>query len=318
MSGILDNKRRVLDVFITQEGRRQLALGNFKIESFTFSDSGVRYAPDSVSGSFDATSTVYFEASELPQHAITFESDDDGNLNPFKNGEGLSVVNGQLLSYSDESSTFVTGVDLVSLGTTFLQQTVENFRKLHPLSTRDDLFDVNGFGVGGSNVQFVISNDRPIRKEFYETNLTVEESLFNDQRFANATNFRYLPPINRTDDSIDKTNPESTKNFHLGSYPKLGQTERVTQFSDLAVELSLVESLGYMRTLKFDPTSKQNNLLVQAFERTHERLGKLEIVDFGRFKHGSTDVHVFFVGKLLTDDNDTHTFAHMFTLVFEA
>ena len=38
MSGILDNKSRVLDTVITTEGRRQLAEGGVDIQYVTFTD----------------------------------------------------------------------------------------------------------------------------------------------------------------------------------------------------------------------------------------------------------------------------------------
>ena len=53
MSGILNKKQRFVDTVITDEGRRQLASGDFKIEFATFSDSEAFYRADLASGTFD-------------------------------------------------------------------------------------------------------------------------------------------------------------------------------------------------------------------------------------------------------------------------
>ena len=38
MAGILDNKLRIMDVAITEEGKRQISSGRLKIEFATFTD----------------------------------------------------------------------------------------------------------------------------------------------------------------------------------------------------------------------------------------------------------------------------------------
>jgi hypothetical protein len=85
MSGILDNKSRVLDTILTNEGKRQIARGDLKVEYISYSDVGTYYAKDLISGSADASSRLYFEQCSLPQDQITFEADDSGNIKPFNN-----------------------------------------------------------------------------------------------------------------------------------------------------------------------------------------------------------------------------------------
>lgn len=326
MSGILDNKRRVLDVIITQEGKRQIATGDLKIESFSFTDNGVRYAPDILSGSFDATSTIYLEACNLPQDSITFESNEQGHIQPFKNNEGIQVIDGQLIQYDETDDVdimqLLKGRDFEVSGTLLLTQTLENFKKLQVISTKDDLFDTDGFGVGNSNVEFLLTDQRPITKKTrWSSNVNKEESLFNDPRLSRAINFQYLPPINKTEEIIDKTDYLTTKKFQLGEFPKLGKTNiNEVTYEQLNSELGFFSSMGYEKIIKFDPTSKYNNLMLQVFEKRFNQLSKMEIIDFGRHKTADQNypfAHIFFVGKLFTDDNDTHTFAHLFTLVFE-
>jgi hypothetical protein len=78
--------------------------------------------------------------------------------------------------------------------------------------------------------------------------------------------------------------------------------------------------LGYSTTIRFDPTSTDNNLVGQFFEISNDKLKKLDIVDYGRLMTGdpsSPVAHVFFVGKTIVDEKGTDTFLHLFTLVFE-
>lgn len=84
MSGILDNKSRILDAILTIEGRRQMAAGSFQVSYASFSDSDVAYLPDADDGHADVSSRVYLEATNLPQDQITFEADDSGRLIPFR------------------------------------------------------------------------------------------------------------------------------------------------------------------------------------------------------------------------------------------
>lgn len=52
--GFLDRKNRVLDVVLTEEGRRQLALGELEFAFFSLHDDGIDYDPTiSESGSLD-------------------------------------------------------------------------------------------------------------------------------------------------------------------------------------------------------------------------------------------------------------------------
>jgi len=111
MSGILDSKSRIIDAMLTVEGRRQMAEGTFEVSYVTFSDYGVSYIPDKISGHEDPTTKIYLEACNLPQDQITFEANDEGKLVPFRvqdikifpEGSNSpiqgSLVNGRLTTY---------------------------------------------------------------------------------------------------------------------------------------------------------------------------------------------------------------------------
>lgn len=84
MSGILDSKSRILDAFLTTEGRRQVAAGTFEVSYVTFTDNAVAYQADKSEGHVDPTNRIYLEACNLPQDQITFEANDEGNLVPIR------------------------------------------------------------------------------------------------------------------------------------------------------------------------------------------------------------------------------------------
>jgi hypothetical protein len=102
VSGILDPKTRVMDVVITDEGRRQMASGLMELAYVTFSDADVVYAKDLVSGTVDTTTYPHLEAStSQPHDLITYVTDDFGSLQPFKSLNSYTVRSGEILSGSD-------------------------------------------------------------------------------------------------------------------------------------------------------------------------------------------------------------------------
>ncbi len=335
MSGVLDSKARIIDAFITQEGRRQIASGDLRIEYISFTDAGTYYAADITSGSADATTRLYLEACNLPQDSITFEADDSGMLVSFNNSNDLEVKDGQILTYSFEaaSGSLITGSvqnvnvlkgdEFASQASVLLASSLDNFNKLQVIATHDRLFEDDGFGIGPSNVEFVITNDRPINNpNLYTAHIDHVESLFNDVRLSHVKNFQFLPPINKqNDESIDKKDHRETSRYHLGHYRPWGRTHLdKLSYEQIKHELSYYEELGYVKTIKIDPTSRDNKMSVQFFEKSYNRLKKLDVIDFGKHRTGnvsSPTSHIFFVGKVMTDNNDTHTFIHMFTMIFE-
>lgn len=336
MSGLLDSKARVLDTIVTVEGRRQLALGGLDVAYVSFSDAAAFYSADLVSGSQDATARLYLESCQLPQDSITFRADDVGNLVSFPNAAGIQLAAGTILDYSFQATTssFITGssqgVDNLT-GSAFaasagllLGSSLDNFQNMRVLASHDDVFEDDGFALGPSDVTFAINNARPIADPTqYAAQVSSLDSIFSDPRFSHVPNFSYLPPINRVssgDASLDLTDHRQTSRYQLANYPPWGRTQVAgLSHKQLASELQYYEKLGYMRSITFDPTSLDNNLIGQAFERQGNTIRKLDVVDFGRMRTGDPSApvaHVFFVGKVVVDEKGTDTFIHLFTLVF--
>ena len=334
MSGILDNKSRIIDVIITSEGRRQIASGDLRIRYATFTDVGSFYEAESLSGSSDATSRIYLEAASLPQDQITFESDDSGKLKPFSSDSDLSLHAGQLISYSYTASTssLITGsnqVITVLKGSEFSSTmegvftgSIDNFSKLQIIGSHDPALEDDGFAVGPSKVGFMITDDKPLDSHIARTcNINDAESLFSDPRLANVRNFKFLPPINVQPRSSENKNKSKDK---IGDYAPWGGVShafnRDKAYNILRDELQHFEKLGYCKTISFDPTSKENKLVGQMFEISDKLAKKLDIIHYGKFStnnQSAPESNVFFAGKIVTDDNETQSFIHLFTLIFE-
>jgi len=320
MAGLLDPKTRVLDTIITNEGRRQAASGKMNIEYVSFSDASAIYALDTlVSGGLDFTSRITFEAGNLPQDSIVFETDDSGNLlaNFVDGDSGYRVRAGKIFQDLTGSTRFqapfISGSQFASLATTLLSSSLQNFQKLSILASPDPLdINFNEFIIDKTQLTYKITDNNPISSAgIQEIDVDKIESIFFDKRLSHVPNFQYLPPINK---------PRTGRNnsMVLGTYKNLNQAPYVS-YADLASELSASQKAGYSYDVEFIETSRQNNLLCQFFEVYNDGMKKLDVIDFGIFSPDQNGIahHVFFVGKVFIDSNNTPTFVNMFTLVWE-
>jgi hypothetical protein len=318
MAGLLDQKTRILDTLITNQGRSQAASGKMKIEYVSFSDAGAIYALDTlVSGGLDFTSRITFEAGNLPQDQIVYEVDDSGKLlGNFISGEtNYTVTAGQIyLSGSDGiNNTIATGSQFSSLSDILTRASLDNFKRLSILSSPDPIFEnYNEFNVYPQSVSYDLTPTKPIPKNSIQNiNIDKVESLFYDKRLSHIPNFKFLPPIN-------KPLPGRVNATPIGDYTNVNQ-KPILQYSDLAVELDELEKNGYKKDVQFIETSRDNNLLCQFFEMYDNQVVKLDVIDFGTFpadENGKVK-HVFFVGKVFTDGYNVSTYVNLFVLVFE-
>lgn len=324
-----------MDVIITDEGRRQLASGDLRIKFATFSDASSRYVFSEASGSLDIGDQIYLEAGRLPQDSIVPEADDSGKLMPFGVNGDVLLHAGQLFQdvlVSTSASTIngssrylepISGSAFSSLIEGILTGSIDNFSKLRTLSTWDPDFEEEGFSVSPKALEFPIKAAAPISGLYArQRTLTSMDSIFNDVRFSQVPNFRYLPPINKiVDKSIDRSVEANVKSKRIANYPAWGTViDKNTAISSLLDELKSYEQSGYSRRVIINPTSKENNLMCQFYEIGSKTAKKLDVIHFGKFNtqaKKSSVIDIFFVGKIFLDDNETQTFVHLFTLVFD-
>lgn len=328
MSGILDNRHRIMDTILTLEGRRQLADGDLRIRYVSFTDGTTFYKQDAETGADDATKRLYLEQCHLPQDQITFEADDSGRIKPFKNKKGIQAQSGRIFNKTITAATIsqpateelnvIVGDEFASTAGNLLASSIENFKNLYTLGTNDPLFlEDELFEIHPPSHEFMATNSSPIDFSNHMKVLGNMPGLISDNFLSNAINFQYLPPINQVQDtSVNKADPLQVSSFQIGDYARLNPEDDYSP-EDLEIELQSLDQRGCKKRFKFGPTSIKNMLVSQAFEISADVMKKLDIIDYGSYKYEGVEKQVFFVGKVLNDDYGVNTFVRLFTLVFE-
>ena len=322
MAGILDSKTRVMDFILTDEGRRQVRDGDLRLAFASFSDLGTFYTEDETGAATDASSRIYFEAHSRPQDRIVVESS-LGILAPFATvGEGSSYdLGGEEVATAPEApvrafeTLTLTGSAVLEQADTVLTGILQNFSD-NQLIAKEDVFSYKqGFELSDEEVEFRPTPEAPIDTWLYTSvddrvrppTLSSFDATPFDRRFAHFPNFKFLPPINRQGAGPQAGTP-------LGFYPNLNQPEILT-YEGLQEELKDKP----VQEVRFDPTSRDNNVTIQPFEfdSSTGTLRKLVIIDYGVFPNArktSAGVHVFFLGKMLRSRDGSLKFLNIFTL----
>ena len=227
MAGILDSKSRIMDVIITQQGKRQMASGKLRAEFVSFSDSKAFYEYDPVSGSTDATARIYFEAFSQERDMITLETDDSGMLlGAMASGSALTIVGDEIfasepveVTYEDLNRfVYATGSYFSSLADGILSSSLDNFSNLQLIGSRTgEDADVNSFDISNNRIHFRITPARPFNtvntaQVLQDAKLNVDSlsPFFVDKRLSQIDNFKFLPPLTREKDLLTDP-PEARK-----------------------------------------------------------------------------------------------------------
>ena len=330
--GILNPKEIVLDTILTTEGRRQIAHSSLKASYYSFTDMGTIYNVDTIASGnlsigglpFNETYRLCFEATNLPQDTIVFETDDSGKLNAVptnlltNNNNPLTIKAGKIFELTGSYRTKeITNIDTFASLTSDIISSSQNAFKDQMILSSPDPLDNNerNFKIAPGGVKWAITDERPIAKNLMtEANIDSLESLFFDKRLSHVPNFKFLAPINKI------TTNESSE--IIGEYKPLGQPDILKYNPDISNDLKQLDEIGFSETISFLETSKENNLFIQMFETNNLSIGKLDIIDFGEFQEINEDgttssKHVFFCGKIYVDNNGTTTYVNMFTIVFD-
>lgn len=302
MAGILDNKSRVIDAIITSAGRHQIASGMLQAKYLSFVDRNVFYSKDSGGYLEDPGSRIYFEASSNNSDIIVPETDFDGSMVPFRT-DNSSLTNGKIAGSTKSRGSAIQAYENV------VSSSIENFRRQMIIGSRDTL-------LPSAPKQFVVSNKNI---DFYVTKQTVSESngivkayvddiecIFQDYRFGNFDNYKFLPPLDRP---IDK----SVVQEPLATYTQINEDPL-----DTLAELDALLSNKQVASIRFEETTDSNNLIGQVFEHSEGGLQKLAIIDGGQYESSAGSYkQVYFIGKLYRDSAQNMNFVNIFTLVFE-
>ena len=341
MAGILDSKERVMDFLITQEGKRQAGFGELRVKFASFTDYHTFYEK---SGSLeipnladDASDRIFFEAYSRYQDVVVPELEAGFSLRPFRTSDfeiaGRTIASGTFQVGFIDRVNVITGSDLPLAVNEILTGVMQNFTNQQIVGSIDQYSFSNDFSVSLGNsgftsaspgdtksASFVIDeNTNYFRsQEMLGTDGLVQlenlPSIFNDRRFSRFANFSYLPPVNLPTPGFQTGNI-------LAEYPKLNENPI----------MSLDELLSFLKDkqkteLRFNSTSRFNNLVCQFFEGSELGVDKLSIVDFGNFDDeipGSEDAlvspgrRVFFAGKMRRDSSGAETFLCLFTIIID-
>lgn len=313
MAGILDPKSRFLDVFITNEGRRQLANGGFDIRYYTFSDIGTSYDADVASGSADPGGKIYLEGSNLPQDSITFEANDSGNVIqsppiPYATNSNNSSAFATISSYVRDGGIYqlrvsgsvsqllsLTGSAFASTSEQLFSGFLTNFQNNQIIGSNDSIFDDTEFNVTPRNLNFSTpaSTQQKIK-------IDLSDSFWSDAKVSHLKNFMYLPPKNSDGTSLGNYTPKTP----LTSY----------DIKQILSELSDKPK----NNIRFSPTSRKNNIAMQFFEASNSKLKKLDVIDYGLHQLNGQFVRVAFIGKIFFDSNNDPKFINLFTAIFRS
>jgi hypothetical protein len=317
MSGILNNKQRFVDTVLTQEGRRQIASGELRVEFATFTDGGIFYGKDAVSGTIDQSDLIQLEASpDLPTDIITMESNLFGEVmaSIIPGVNSTELLAGQIVEYKTENSgskNVITGSEYRALVDGILSSSIGNFARLQTIGTLDPLMDDPTFKVSTNIINFDVTDDNlDSLSALPNANINVAESIPEDRHLSHVPNFKYMPPRNTP------TSTEPTGSL-LYKYPNPSQVD-IQTYADIKRELSFLPHGEVI----FQNTSRGNNLICQVFETSGDSFSKLKIIDFGEFDTGEREHptrRIFFMGKEIQNKDITgnKTYVNMFTVEFD-
>lgn len=326
-----------MDVVVTHEGRRQFAAGKFVPMFASFTDRSVFYAKDAVSGSDDASSYIYFEATNLPQDQIVIENDDSGQLIPYNGNATRVSSDGKVYSasietlaspsgvgtynrinYSPMTSSFASMFELIS------GSILESLTNQLLIKTSFPYEKSIDFLISTGTIEFRRNNFTPFRGVQPQGQIGSLDPFVIDRQLSHIDNFKFLAPV-----YVDSTNTQQ----NLGVYEPISEVEPLT-YDELMQslvgsdpEVSLKEKIS----IDFTNTSIESNVFMQMFEgstidaNANAMLKKLDCIDFGEFKDENDKLRpfkrVFFVGKVYASEDPANyqapAFVNLFTIVAE-
>lgn len=294
MSGILDQKSRVIDTIITEEGKRQLINGGMKIRFASFSDAGMIYRNSG--GIFEKPDiTLGLESFSTRNDYIFPYTDESGKVPKFITSE-YSITGSESLLFSRELTETPSQISNI----------IRAFKNQQLISNKEIVRPENRLGIYPESSTFYIRDERPFKGEPEITRLEDADSLFADKRLSRVPNFKYLPPV-----QVTNTNATS----------KLGEYVNLSEKNDLDPDSlkSNLDNLDYQE-FTFSKYTDSNDLVVQMFEQASgAEFQKLDIIKYGRvhFKDEKKPHDVYFIGKVYMDSFDFSTFINIFTVLIQ-
>ncbi len=305
MAGILDDKQRIMDVIITENGRRQIADGTFEMKYASFSDHGVFYRDAGNGTPDDAGSRLMFESYSSNSDVVIPEINQLGKIS-LDITSGKRIVDGKIVSTGSDmrEATFASGSQNIFSGSEdIVRDAIDSFDNLQIIGTKNNWALSEYFEIDVPQVTF--NKPTTVYGSQYKHVDTIGP-IFTDPALVNLPAFKYLPP----------------KVSYGGSSVPLAPYRRLTELPTTdfqSVKQQAADGSVATATVTLSSDNPNLNILAQMFEINESDIGKLAIVDYGTYKNpdGSDAGSVFHLGKIFRDSNNVPKFVKIFTLVFE-
>lgn len=318
--GILDSKKRVVDIVMTPLGRESLARDGLRVAYASFTDGQTYYDPSSITGSYDtATDRVYLESpGSLPQDVLALVTDDAGDLIPAtafgsNNDTGVKISKNGTIYVNYEGSNPVAGTnpsgDFSSAVSDIANMFQKSFSMNTIIGTKDPIDDETDFIINPTEASFQFTEDGV---DLPVASVNRADSIFFDRRFANLPQFKFLPPVSET----------------AGQISEIGVFSNIKSFNDYTYQDIQNETLGtedsplkQRADIEISNTTIQNDIVMQMYEVNVDGVTKLDAVDYGSVIDTSDKQRplkrIVFYGKVFLDDSETVTYVNLFTVVID-
>lgn len=314
-----------MDTLLTTTGRDQAARGELDVKFASITDRQIFYSTGSNSVLDDLSSRIYFEAHSDDNDTIVYEVDSAGSLQPFISddyviygGLPFDVTQSQSttsLGGSHASVTYTSGaINLVS--DNIISTSVKNFQRQMIIGSRNlAKYSKNEkFSIDNKSFNFVLDESS---KGEIATSVTIDQldAIYQDSRFGNFLNYRYLPPKTKSVSGAREGLP-------LAEYSKINADPLDTyeELQEYIENFVAKNNPSNSQVINFESTSLSNNILAQIFmtHQTDNMLEKLVIIDVGEFQvDGMTNPHLFFAGKVYRDSVGSLVFVNILTILME-
>jgi len=294
MAGILDGKKRVLDVVLTDIGRDQMNRGEFEVSFVTFSDKGSEYIDDGTGVAADILDKFYFETYSSPTDEIVPEVSNSGEFLLTKQvSPTLTVNNGVLF---EKTSTGYQQVDAFSRIDKFTNLTSNRYSGLQLLRTESQVPD---FKLNRETLELLFK-DRSLPDTVDPLN-----PFLVDQRFTGNINTMYLPPIVNSE-GVDTP---------MRAYNRFGKPHTL---DNIVAEIKTKSWSNERLELGNEFTYENYNILGQVYMKQNQTVKKLLVVDAGEFVNADNVpiLQVYHLGLMFKDENGTSKFTRSFSLLF--
>ena len=299
MSGVLDNKKRVLDVILTELGRDQMNRGEFEVSFVTFSDKGSQYVDDGTGVASSILDNMYFETYSSPADEIIPEIDNEGDFILTKKiSPTLTVNNGILFELGQDGYQQVDAFKNISA---FTDITTGRWAGLQILRTESPLED---FDTDRQSFTLEIPGRLDLKSS--PSNVENLKPILVDPRFVGNVNTMYLPPVSESNGNLGP----------MRAYNRFGPENTIQNVLENDIKL---KSWATNRIqLGTETTYDSYNIIGQTYMKRDKSVRKYLVVDGGEYldDQGIPNMQIYHLGFIYKDENGTSKFSRGFSIVF--